>query len=241
MYQNSQAACQPVDSTNFTYVRTAFIMKKITALLLVILSALTLFGGCKKDDAAPVETYTGVLSKVRLGMPMKKIVALNSGSELYYDSDTEIWCVSTDTDLMEIRDRIPADSQFFYADDSLITYTFKYNEDDGENYLTAYMEEVPCKLDRKTAEDYYKYKKEALIAKYAPEEGAVVSTVTGTEGVDLTLDNVTVMTLSSFEVTLTMQLTYDTVDGVEDYFGTYYSIKIKELANKTAVEVSEKE
>ena len=205
-------------------------MKKITAMLLVILSALSIFCGCKKEEA-PADTYTGVLSKVRLGMPMKKIIALNSGSELYYDSDTEIWCVSTDTDLMEIKDRIPADSQFFYADDSLITYTFKYSDSDGENYLTAYMEEVPCKLDRKTAEEYYKYKKAALIA--------VVSTVTGTEGVDLTLDNVTVMTLSSFEVTLTMQLTYDTVDGVEDYFGTYYSVKIKELANKTAVEVAD--
>lgn len=213
-------------------------MKKITAMLLVILSALSIFCGCKKEEA-PVDDYAGVLSKVRLGMPMKKIIALNSGSELYYDSDTEIWCVSTDTDLMEIRDRIPADSQFFYADDSLITYTFKYSESDGENYLTAYMEEVPCKLDRKTAEEYYKYKKEALIAKYAPAEDAVVSTVTGTEGVDLTLDNVTVMTLSSFEVTLTMQQTYDTVDGVEDYFGTYYSVKIKELANKTAVEVAD--
>ncbi|WP_432649151.1 hypothetical protein [Huintestinicola sp.] len=213
-------------------------MKKITAMLLVILSALSLFCGCKKEEA-PADDYTGVLSKVRLGMPMKKIIALNSGSELYYDSDTEIWCVSTDTDLMEIKDRIPADSQFFYADDSLITYTFKYSESDGENYLTAYMEEVPCKLDRKTAEEYYRYKKAALIAKYAPSEEAVVSTVTGTEGVDLTLDNVTVMTLSSFEVTLTMQLTYDTVDGVEDYFGTYYSVKVKELANKTAVEVTD--
>lgn len=213
-------------------------MKKFTAMLLVILSALSLFCGCKKEEA-PVDNYTGVLSKVRLGMPMKKIIALNSGSELYYDSDTEIWCVSTDTDLMEIKDRIPADSQFFYADDSLITYTFKYSESDGENYLTAYMEEIPCKLDRKTAEEYYKYKKAALISKYAPAEEAVVSTVTGTEGVDLTLDNVTVMTLSSFEVTFTMQLTYDTVDGVEDYFGTYYSVKIKELANKTAVEVAD--
>ncbi|MDY3791970.1 MAG: hypothetical protein SOZ56_05760 [Oscillospiraceae bacterium] len=213
-------------------------MKKFTAMLLVILSALSLFCGCKKEES-PVDNYTGVLSKVRLGMPMKKIIALNSGSELYYDSDTEIWCVSTDTDLMEIKDRIPADSQFFYADDSLITYTFKYSESDGENYLTAYMEEIPCKLDRKTAEEYYKYKKAALISKYAPAEEAVVSTVTGTEGVDLTLDNVTVMTLSSFEVTLTMQLTYDTVDGVEDYFGTYYSVKIKELANKTAVEVAD--
>ncbi|MGN0638856.1 MAG: hypothetical protein ACI4J0_10830 [Huintestinicola sp.] len=213
-------------------------MKKITAMLLVILSALSLFCGCKKEEA-PADTYTGVLSKVRLGMPMKKIVALNSGTELYYDSDTEIWCVSTDTDLMEIKDRIPADSQFFYADDSLITYTFKYSESDGDNYLTAYMEEIPCKLDRKTAEEYYKYKKAALISKYAPAEEAVVSTVTGTEGVDLTLDHVTVMTLSSFEVTLTMQLTYDTVDGVEDYFGTYYSVKVKELANKTAVEVTD--
>lgn len=213
-------------------------MKKFTAMLLVILSALSLFCGCKKEES-PVDNYTGVLSKVRLGMPMKKIIALNSGSELYYDSDTEIWCVSTDTDLMEIKNRIPADSQFFYADDSLITYTFKYSESDGENYLTAYMEEIPCKLDRKTAEEYYKYKKAALISKYAPAEEAVVSTVTGTEGVDLTLDNVTVMTLSSFEVTLTMQLTYDTVDGVEDYFGTYYSVKIKELANKTAVEVAD--
>ncbi|MBQ5333568.1 MAG: hypothetical protein J6K92_09970 [Oscillospiraceae bacterium] len=213
-------------------------MKRITAIMLAILSVLTLFCACKKEEA-PVDDYTGVLSKIRLGMPMKKIIALNSDSELYYDSDTEIWCVSTDTDLMELRNRIPADSQFFYADDSLITYTFKFDQSDGENYLTAYMEEIPCKIDRKTAEEYYNYKKAALAAKYSPAAEAVISTVTGTEGVDLTLDNVTVMTLSSFEVTLTMQLTYDTVDGVEDYFGTYYSIKIKELANKTAVEVSD--
>ncbi len=213
-------------------------MKRITAIVLAILSILTLFCACKKEEA-PADEYTGVLSKVRLGMPMKKIIGLNSGSELYYDSDTEIWCVSTDTDLMELRNRIPSDSQFFYADDSLITYTFKFNESDGENYLTAYMEEIPCKIDRKSAEEYYNYKKSALTAKYTPDPEAVVSTITGTEGVDMTLDYITVMTLSSFEVTLTMQLTYDTVDGVEDYFGTYYSIKIKELANKTPVEAAE--
>lgn len=219
-------------------MRGIIIMRRITAFLLAALSVLTLFCACKKEET-PVDTYEGVLSKIRLGMPMKKIIALNSGTELYYDSDTEIWCVSTDTDLMELKNRIPADNQFFYADDSLITYTFKFNESDGENYLTAYMEEIPCKISRKTAEEYYDYKKSALISKYSPAAEAVVSTVTGTEGVDLTLDHVTVMTLSSFEVTLTMQLTYDTVDGVEDYFGTYYSIKIKELANKTAVEVKD--
>ncbi len=216
-------------------------MKRFTALILALLTAMTLLCACGKEEEAPVDNYTGVLSKVRLGMPMKKIIALNSASELYYDSDTEIWCVSTDTDLMELRDRIPADNQFFYADDSLITYTFKFNEADGENYLTAFLEEIPCKIDRKTAEDYYSFKKDALKAKYMPAEEAVISTVTGTEGVDLTLEHATVMTLSSFEVTLTMQLTYDTVDGVEDYYGTYYSIKVKELANKAAVEVKEEE
>lgn len=205
--------------------------------LSVITAAVMLMAGltaCSKEEEVE-DTYSGVLTKVRLGMPMNKIVALNSGTEMYYETDTEIWCVSTDTDLMEIRTLIPEDSQFFYTDDSLITYDFKYDEADQENYLTGYIEEIPCLIDRDTAMTYYNDKKAALMKKYGCSEETSASSITGTEGVDLNLDYVTGMTLSSFEIIFTMQLTYDIVDGVEDYYGTYYSIELKELKNKTAV------
>lgn len=210
-------------------------MKKLIAALTAALISLTLLAACGKSEEAAEDTYTGVLTKVRLGMPMKKVISLNSATEMYYESDTEIWCVNPDTDLMEIRELIPADNQFYYAEDSLITYKFRFDESDGENYLEGYIEEVPCLIDRETAMKYYEDKKARLAAKYSVPAEAAISTITGTEDVDLNLDYVTTMTLSSFELVLTMQLTYDIVDGVEDYYGTYYSIELKELKNKTPV------
>ena len=212
-------------------------MKKIFAAALAAVMVLSLFSACSKEEA-PGETYSGVLTKVRLGMPMNKIISLNSGREMYYESETQIWCVNPDTDLMEIRELIPEDKQFYYAEDSLITYNFKYDEGDDTNYLVSYMEEVPCMLDRATAETYYNDKITRLKAKYGAGDDAVHSTVTGVEGVDMTLINETVMTLPSFKLTFVMNLTYDTVDAVEDYYGTYYSIEVKSLENKTAVDVS---
>lgn len=213
-------------------------MKKFFAAALAAVMAVSVFSACNKEEAAE-EVYSGVLTKVRLGMSKSKIVSLNSGRDLYYENDSQIWCVNPDTDLMEIKELIPEDKQFYYVEDSLITYNFKYDESDDENYLVSYQEEVPCMLDRTTAEKYYYDKIERLKAKYEiTGEDAVKSTLIGADGVDMTLVNETVFTLPSFKVTLEMDLTYDTVDGVEDYYGTYYSIEVKSLENKTAVDVS---
>ncbi len=215
-------------------------IKKIIAAAAAAMIAVTAFCACNKSEdteAADESAYSGVLTKVRLGMPMNKIISLNSGTELYYENDTEIWCVNPDTDLMEIRNLIPADNQFYYAEDSLITYKFRVDKTDQQNYLQGYIVEMPCKIDRATAEKYYSDKGAALTAKYEVPAESVRSTVTGTENVDMNVDYKTTMTLSSFEVILTMRLTYDTVDGVSDYYGTYYSVELKELANKTEVEV----
>lgn len=211
-------------------------IRRITALFLAALATAAILCSCKKETAAPEDTYTGVLTKVRLGMPMKKVVSLNPDTELYYDSDNEIWCVNPDTDIMGVKDYIPSDNNFYGADDSLITYTFKYNEKDEENYLTAYLQEVRCLIDRENAEKYYEDKKLSLAKKYGAKSDAVSSTTTGTEGVDQKIDCVTVYTLSSFKVTFKMQLSYETVDGITGYYGSYYSIEVRELENKTAVE-----
>lgn len=213
-------------------------MKKLLSAILIVLMTLTVFVGCNKEESEGGETseYTGVLTKLRLGMPMNKVLTLNSDVDMYYENDTEIWCVNTDTDLMELRDRIPAENQFYNVEDSLITYYFRFDETDQENYLKGYLEEVPCMVDRETAAKYYEDKKASLIAKYSVPEESVSSTITGTEDIDQTLDYITKMTLPSFEVKFTMQQTYDTVDGVEGYYGTYFSIELKELANKTPVE-----
>ncbi len=209
--------------------------KRTFSFIISAVIAASCFCACSKEEEAVIDEYSGVLTKVKLGMPMKKIIALNSGCELYYESDTQIWCVNPDTDLMELRNLIPADNQFYYVDDSLITYTFRMDKDDGENYLEAYLEEAPCLLNRETAKTYYEEKKAKLASKYSAGEEMVVSTITGTEGVDLNLDYITKITLSSFEIYLTMRLTYDTVDAVEDYYASYFSIEFKELANKTPV------
>ena len=216
-------------------------MKKLLAVILAAVMSAAVFGGCSKEEAPAEDTYNGVLTKVRLGMPMNKIIQLNSGHDMYYESDTVIWCVNPDTDLMEIRSLIPAEDLFYYAEDSLITYDFKYSEKDEEHYLQSYMEEVHCKIDRETAEQYYKDKAARLKAKYTPADDSVSSTITGTEGVDLNLYYTTTMTLSSFKITFIMELTFDTVDTIEDYYATCYSIEIEELANKTPVEVENEE
>ncbi|MCM1523860.1 MAG: hypothetical protein NC120_05320 [Ruminococcus sp.] len=213
-------------------------MKKFAAALLAAVMSLSVFTACSKEEEA-AEEYNGVLSKIRLGMPMSSVLNYNSGCEIYYESDTEVWCVNTDADLMEIRERIPEGDQFYYAEDALLTYRFRYDEADDKNYLEGYQEEVVCMMSRQDAMDYYDAKAERLKTKYSPGEDAVKSTVTGAEGVDLNLDYVTTMTMPTFEVIFTLELTYDTVNGVDDYYGTYYSIEVNELKNKTPVDVSE--
>lgn len=216
-------------------------MKKLTAVLLAVLMSVLALAGCSKKEEVTLEEYTGVLSRVRLGMPINKVFALMDSSEAYFESDTEIWYVNNDTDLMEIKSMIPEDSQFFYTDDSLITFNFRTEGTANDRYLESYLEELPCKVSRETAMSYYEAKKESLVAKFSPDPTAVSTTMTGSEGVDMNLDYSTVMTLSSFEVTFNMELTYDTVDGIEDYYGTFFSIEVKELKNKTAIDLNSEE
>jgi hypothetical protein len=212
-------------------------MKKTISLFLAVLMCVLTFSACGKDkdkEAAEAESsYSGILTKLRLGMNLNKIISLqDSATELYYETDTEIWSVNPDTDLMEIRNVIPADNAYYYADDSIITYYFTHDDKQDDYFLNAFMEEVTCVIDRKTAEAYFNKKKDELAKKYGVTPKG---TLTGTEGVDQTLVYVETYTCNTFTVELTMNLTYDTVNDVDDYYATFFSIKLSELANKTAV------
>lgn len=222
-------------------VKSLNILKRIAAAAAAAVMITAAFTGCgKKEETAETEetAYSGVLTKIRLGMPQNKVIALNNQKEMYYESDTELWCVNPDTDIMEVRSLVPADSQYYYCDDSIITYKFKYDSEDDEYVLNDYMEEVVCLLPKDTAMDYYNGKLEELSKKYNCGEYSINQT--GTENVDMTLEYTTVMNLSSFSVTSSMTYTYQTVDGVDDYYCTHLSVDIKELANKTAVQVGGK-
>ena len=211
-------------------------MRFAALLLAAVMTAVSLTGCGKKEEEEAEDTgYSGVLSKIKLGMPQKKVITVNNQKEMYYESDTILWCINPDTDIMEVRDIIPADQGYCFCDDSVITYEFKFNEKDNENYLTSYTEEVSCLIDRETAQKYYDDKVDQLRKKYHSDYS---TTQTGTEGIDLNLLLHTELPLSSFAVYIDMTLTYDTVEGVDAYWCKHLSITVKELANKTAVPIA---
>lgn len=212
-------------------------MKKfLTAFLAMALAAtcLTACGG--GDDDAPAETtgYNGILTQIKLGMPLTKIISTNQkyNVDLNYETDTVIWSQNPDTELMEIRDLIPAESAYYYVDDSLITYVFETRKGDTEIYLTSYMSEAYCLLDRKTAEEYYEKKTAELQAKHNAEP---VKSIKGTEDIDLEVDRISRFSCASYDLTFTMREKYDTVDGVDGYYGSYVCIEVKEKINKEEV------
>ena len=212
-------------------------MKKILAVILTLAMALCCFTACGKDEeaAALEESYAGILTKVKLGMPLTKIVSLQpDGVELYYEDDVTIWSVNTDTELMEIRNLIPAEDAYFYADDSIITYNFRTVKGDEEIYLDGYMSEVTCLLDRETATKYFESKTAELAKKHGAEP---VGAMTGTEGMDMNLTYTQKYDCPSYNIVFTMVETYDTVNGVDGYYGTYFAIEIIEKAVKTETEI----
>lgn len=210
-------------------------IRKIFALLCTAVICMFSLAACGSEEEVPESEYAGVLTKIRLGMPQSKVLALNNQNEVYYESDTEIWCINADTDIMEMKDLIPSDSQYYYCDDSVITYRFAFDKSKNDYLLDGYSEEAVCLIDRETAEDYYEKKLRELAGKYGVAD--YVTTQRGTENVDMVLELETPMTLSSFTVTATMTYTYDTVDGVDGYYCTHFKIDIEELANKAAVAV----
>ena len=213
-------------------------MRFAALFLALLMTALTLTA-CgdkdKKEEGGEETGYSGVLTKIKLGMPMKKVISANGQGEMYYESDTVLWCINPDTDIMEVRDIIPADMAYCFCDDSVITYEFKHNDKDNEDYLTSYTEEVACLIDRETAQKYYDEKVQALRKKYRSEFS---TTQTGTEGIDLNLIQHSELPLSSFVVYVDMTLSYDTVEGVDAYYCKHLSITVKELANKAAVPIA---
>lgn len=209
-------------------------MKKILTFILAIAMSLTCLTACGEDEeeaAVSIESYVGILTKVKLGMPLTKIVSLQPDEvELYYEDDTTVWCVNTDTELNEIRNFIAADHTYYYVDDSIITYNFRTEKGDSEIYLNGYMSEITCLLDRDTAKKYFESKTAELAKKHGAEP---VGTMTGTEGMDMNLTYIQKYDCPSYNVVFTMVETYDTVNNVDDYYGTYFSIEIIEKKVKT--------
>ncbi len=212
-------------------------MKKLLCILMSVILCCVLFSSCKKEEKASEETteYSGILTKVRLGMDINKIISLQQdGIDLYYETDTEIWSINNDTEIIEVRNLIPAEAAYYYADDSIITYFFNYDSKQDNYFLNGYMQEVTCVLDRPTAEKYFEQKSAQLAAKYGVE---AKGKMTGTEGIDQDLVYVKTLNCNTFDVEFTMNLTYDTVNDVDDYYATFFSIKITEAATKTPVDI----
>lgn len=215
-------------------------MKKFLTAFLAMALAVTCLTACGGgDDDAPAEAtgYNGILTKVKLGMPLNKIISINQSYNvnLNYETDTVIWSQNPDTELMEIRGLIPTESAYYYVDDSLITYTFETRKGETEIYLTSYMSEAYGLLDRKTAESYYETKTAELAKKHGVE---AVQSVKGTEDIDLEVNYISRYSCASYDLTFTMREKYDTVDGVDGYYGSYFCIEIKEKANKEEVAAS---
>ncbi|MDE6599089.1 MAG: hypothetical protein K2K34_03310, partial [Oscillospiraceae bacterium] len=194
------------------------------------------FSACGKDEeAAPENAYSGILTKVKLGMPMTKIVSLQPDNvTLNFETDTRLWSVNNDTELMELRDVVPADNPIYYVEDSLITYDFKTVKGDENIYLCGYTSEAYCCLDRQTSEDFFANKTEELEKRHNAES---TGTLKGTEDVDMELVYTEKLDCPSYTVTFTMKEKYDTVEGVDGYYGSYFSIEVKEKDVKSEVPI----
>ncbi len=212
-------------------------MKKFLTVILALVMTLVCFTACGGDDetAADAPAYSGILTKIKLGMPLTKIVSLQpDGVELYYETDTCIWSINADTDLMEIRSLLPEGEQFYYVDDSIITYNFKTGKGDEEMRLNDYMSEVHCLLDRDTARKYFDSKTVELKEKHGVEP---VGTQTGTEDIDMEIAYKQLFDCPSYTLTFTMKEKYDTVNGVDGYYGSYFSIDVMEKEVKKETDI----
>ncbi len=209
-------------------------LRKFVSAILAAALALACFTACgdKGEGAASETAYSGILTRVKLGMPLTKIVTLQpDGVELYYETDTRIWSINNDTELREIAGLIPENSEYYYADDSIITYNFRTVKGDDEIYLNGYMQEISCLIDRETAEKYFAAKTLELENKHGEHTG----TVTGIEDIDMDLIYKETFDCPSYTVVFSMTETYDTVDSVEGYYGTHFAIEITEKEVKDEV------
>lgn len=217
------------------------IMKRILAVLLSLMTCVMLLAACGKDEAVDETAYNGILTKIKIGMPLTKIVTMQpDGVELYWEDDTTIWSINTDTDLMaEVSALVPAEDMYYYADDSIITYNFRTKKGDDEIYLKGFSEEVHCLLDRTAAQEYFDKKTAELMKKHCVDEGSVAGgTLVGTEDIDMELLYSQKISASSYDVVFTMTLTYDTVNDVTGYYATEFKIDLTEKDVKGEVAIA---
>lgn len=211
-------------------------MKKIISIALSVILVMFCFAGCSKEDGEPAaeSAYNGILTKIKLGMPVSKILSLQPDNvEVNYESDTVLWSMNSDIDLMEINDLI-TDTAYNYIDNPIITYTFLNRKGSPEMTLKSYMSEVHGVLDREIAEKYFETKTEELKLKHGAEP---IHSIVGTEGVDFTVSHKQKFSCTSYDLTFTMELKYDTVNGVEGYYGSFFSIEVMEKEIKAEVTV----
>ena len=212
-------------------------MKKIISVLTALIMTTAIFAACGKDEAeVPENVYSGILTKVKLGMPMTKIVSLQpDGVTLNFETDTRLWSVNSDTEIMELREVVPADNPVYYVEDSIITYDFKTVKVDENIYLCGYMSEAYCCLERQTARDFFDKKTAELAAKHGVEPAGAQ---TGTEDIDMELVYTQRYDCPSYAVIFTMKEKYDTVEGVDGYYGSYFSIEVKEKEVKAETPIA---
>jgi hypothetical protein len=193
---------------------------------------------CNKDEAPEIPPYAGILTKVRLGMPESRVISLQPEStELFYQTGNDyiMWSVNPDTEIQRLRDLLPPDDLYYYTDDSIITYYLKDNEDKTEKVLDGYMQEVYCIVPRNIAVDFYNAQVKYLAEKYGVESKG---TRRGTEDVDLELNFKEVYDCPSSTVTFEATFTSDTVNGVNDYYGTHFAITLMGKETQTEIGIS---
>jgi len=220
-------------------------LKKYIFSLISLIICITA-SSCSKEGDAPTDLtdVPGILTQVRLGMSPEQILKLqenqnlrrNENVILYYDSDTVLWCVSTDTELMELNGLIDADNMFYHVDDSIITYYFSESSADKSKLsLSSFSQEVYCLIDYDTANKYFSDKVKQLELKHG---GSAVTTLIGTKDIDSVLTQKAEISCNSYTVDVEMSHEYDTVDGVSDYYGKYFIITITEKVVKDPVSVT---
>lgn len=212
-------------------------MKKFFSVLTALIMTALCFTACNKDESElPENVYSGILTKVKLGMPLTTVTRLQPDNvTLNFETDTRLWSVNTDTELMELREVVPADNPVYYVEDSIITYDFKTVKGDENIYLCGYMSEAYCCLERQTARDFFDKKTAELAAKHGVEPTGVQ---TGTEGMDMELVYTQRYDCTSYTLIFTMKEKYDTVEGVDGYYGSYFSMEIKEKEVKAETPIT---
>ncbi|MDR0946686.1 MAG: hypothetical protein LBM87_02915 [Ruminococcus sp.] len=211
-------------------------LKQLLAVILCLTICIALTA-CGEDGDTPADgqtgeaSYSGILTKVRIGMTETKLLTMMPDDvKVNYQSDYEIWGFNTDTEIQSLRDLIPLDDPYYSVDDSIITYYLKDSGVPDVKVLEGYMQEVYCTVPRNIAVEFYQSTVKALTDKYSAPS---VGTMEGVEDIDQELNLTEVIDNPSFTITFNATYTYEEINGVSDYYGTHFSIKLMSKDVKT--------